>query len=201
MARYLRTDEFLLRLLESRSVTVPLNVALRVKLIEAGIPAARHKPCRCWTRGQRGGYGRLWNGLRIEGTHNISQRINNGPIPDGHDVLHHCDVPACWEPTHLWTGTQGDNNRDRDAKGRNGGHKNRGRVRGPSLNRGDRHPRAKLDLEKAQRIIELSRMEFSVVPTEYRRKGGLNVSTIARDMGVSESLVRGVIAGRNWAWL
>jgi len=33
------------------------------------------------------------------------------------DICHHCDVKNCWEPTHLFPGTQADNSRDAAAKG------------------------------------------------------------------------------------
>lgn len=44
-----------------------------------------------------------------------------GPIPDGVDVLHHCDNPPCVRPDHLFLGTARDNVGDMLAKGR-GGH-------------------------------------------------------------------------------
>lgn len=190
MPRIARTDEYLRRLLALHSNSPPLFNELRSKLTAAGLPPARHKPCRCWTRSGRGGYGRLWNGTALEDTHRMSYRLNVGPIPPDYDVLHHCDVTSCWEPTHLWLGTQADNNRDRDAKGRNGGRKLRGRECGPSTIRGARHPRAKLDEDKARFILHSAKTDPQ-----------LNVSALARELGVSESLVRGVISGRNWAWL
>lgn len=41
-----------------------------------------------------------------------------GPIPDGMVVMHLCDNRACINTEHLRLGTQADNMRDRDAKGR-----------------------------------------------------------------------------------
>lgn len=41
-----------------------------------------------------------------------------GPIPSSLLVLHRCDVPDCWRPSHLYLGTHGDNNRDCYARGR-----------------------------------------------------------------------------------
>ena len=40
------------------------------------------------------------------------------PIPKGMVILHTCDNPACFNPEHLLLGTIGDNNKDRDNKGR-----------------------------------------------------------------------------------
>lgn len=41
-----------------------------------------------------------------------------GSVPTGLSVLHRCDNPPCWNPTHLFVGTVADNNRDMAAKGR-----------------------------------------------------------------------------------
>lgn len=162
-------------------------------------------PCREWQRAERGGYGRLWNGQRLQDAHVISFEINVGPIPDGHHVLHRCDNPACWEPSHLWTGTVADNMADRDRKGHNGSHKLKGAKRGPSPQRGAKHALAKLTVSTARRIHALAKAPVDKVPDRllhgFGDKRRLNVSALARELEVSDSLVRGVIDGRNWTWL
>lgn len=40
-----------------------------------------------------------------------------GPIPAGLFVCHHCDTPACAEPTHLYLGTNRQNMQDASARG------------------------------------------------------------------------------------
>jgi len=77
---------------------------------------------RCWLwigHTNRDGYGRLavyHRGMQL--AHRISWEIHNGPIPDGLNVLHHCDIPACVNPSHLYLGTQKDNVRDMIVRGR-----------------------------------------------------------------------------------
>lgn len=131
------------------------------------------------------GRGRLWDGERLQYAPRLSYEVFNGPIPEGLDVLHDCDAPRCIEPAHLKTGTQADNNADRDARGHNGGWKNRGRKRGPSKQRGMGHALSKLSEEQARFVL------LSDQPN----------AALAREFGVSEGLIRGIRAGRNWGWL
>lgn len=77
--------------------------------------------CWAWTADKvTGGYGRFARGGRpkLVLAHRFSYELANGPIPDGLHVLHHCDNPPCVNPSHLWLGTDADNARDCDAKGR-----------------------------------------------------------------------------------
>jgi hypothetical protein len=91
------------------------------------------KPNGCleWTRcvTVRSGYGRInIAGRGVVVTHRFAWEVVNGPIPDGLNVLHHCDNPPCCEtdPTdgypegHLFLGTHADNMADMVAKGRSG---------------------------------------------------------------------------------
>lgn len=67
----------------------------------------------------------LYGMVRIDGkrtrVHRVSFVIHHGPIPEGHDVLHKCDTRQCWNPQHLFSGTNHENVLDRHAKGRTRG--------------------------------------------------------------------------------
>lgn len=82
----------------------------------------RGPDCWQWTAKRNNqGYGMLRIGSAAEGwalAHRVSWEIHCGPIPDGVCVLHRCDNPECTNPEHLFLGSQCDNMRDKEAKGR-----------------------------------------------------------------------------------
>lgn len=65
------------------------------------------------------GYGKfVWHG-RARPAHRVSAACFLGfDIESDLHVCHACDVRACVNPAHLWVGTNDDNMRDRDLKGR-----------------------------------------------------------------------------------
>ena len=80
----------------------------------------------CWEWSgwrDRDGYGRMTimrgkNQWRSEIVPRVVFKIFKGPIPNGNLVCHHCDNPACFRPSHLFSGTNLDNMRDKISKGR-----------------------------------------------------------------------------------
>lgn len=137
--------------------------------------------CWLWSGGTTGfGYG-VVGGSRgatkvATGAHRVSWEVAHGRhVPDGLQVLHRCDVPACCRPDHLFLGTARDNVRDCVAKGRHA------RLGLP----GELHPRAKLTLA-------------AVAEIRARASGGARTRTLAREYGVSPSAIRFAVTGKTW---
>lgn len=76
--------------------------------------------CWLWIGAKSRGYGYFRVFGKSVRAHHFSWETRYGKIPEKLCVLHKCDVPACVNPDHLFLGTQIDNIRDRDQKGRSG---------------------------------------------------------------------------------
>ena len=90
---------------------------LKQRFEEKHIPEP-NSGCWLWAAATRGGYGAININGKLQSAHRASWELENGPIPEGMHVCHSCDVKSCVNPAHLFLGTQADNMRDRDEKGR-----------------------------------------------------------------------------------
>ena len=120
------------------------------------------------------GYGEIQDGDRNRKAHRIAWELFYGPIPNGMCVLHRCDNSACVNSRHLFLGSQADNMRDMDKKGR--------RVVGL---RGESNLQAKLTEQKV-RGIRVSR---------------LTQRELGKKHGVSQVAIGMIKRGKSWGWL
>lgn len=171
--------------------TIPPHAAQRPRLFWRKV--ARKSPDECWEwQGSinRGGYGVLIRSIAGQRVHLITHRmayfLHHGVDPSGLCVCHRCDNRACCNPSHLFLGTLGDNNRDAALKGR--GHFKKGAPLPPEQRpRGESHGRAKLS---AAQVLEI-RAKFNPYFVTTRR--------LAIEYGVSQSLIDKIITRRLWA--
>jgi DNA-binding NarL/FixJ family response regulator len=98
----------------------------------------------------------------------VSYELHRGPIPDGLQVLHRCDVRACVNPDHLFLGTHDDNMADKVAKGR--------QVRG------EHHGLVRFSDARVCEIVKAVR-------------GGMSKRAAGRHFGLSDTQVRNYVSG------
>lgn len=131
--------------------------------------------CWLWVGGSdSSGYGKFSASMRA---HQASYAEFVGPLERGKFVCHKCDIPRCVNPDHLFLGTAGDNNRDRNRKGR---------TSKASRNVGSGHGMAKLS-------------EPDVAKIRFFRKAGLKLKIVSRIFGISEANVSLIARRKAWA--
>lgn len=75
--------------------------------------------CWIWTgHTYSNGYGVLKVFGKDVSAHRYSYQLHKGPIPDGMEILHSCDVRGCINPDHLRVGTHQENMAEAAERGR-----------------------------------------------------------------------------------
>jgi hypothetical protein len=143
-------------------------------------------PCWLWIGAtNKGGYGVLcklgptgkWN--RLELAHRILlEHLLKRELGDDECSCHHCDIPGCVNPDHLFKGSRADNLADMRRKGRGAPMPRRDM-------RGEKSPRAKLT---ASLVVEIRDKLASGV--EQRELAGI--------YGVSEANISAIKSRRSW---
>ena len=134
--------------------------------------------CWNWTgaRAGQGGYGLTNIGPRKLYVHRAAFGLWKHPIPPGLKVLHHCDNPRCFNPDHLFVGTQTDNMQDCVKKGRTN------KVRQPC---GSGHANATITEDDVRTI-------------RIRYAAGESQSKLAREYGQTQCNISKIVLFQSW---
>ena len=131
--------------------------------------------CWNWADSKSRGYGRLKiNGVFVT-AHRISWAYHTRQDPTGLMICNRCDNRGCVNPDHLYVGTDADLLQVKRERGRSG---NGGLS-------GERNPRAKLT-------------EMSVLKIRQRIAAGAYNVDIAKEFGVTHSMISAIRRGKAW---
>lgn len=147
----------------------------------------RSGECWIWTAYcYPNGYGKFFAQHAHHYAHRVAYELTHGPIPDGYNICHRCDVRNCVNPLHLFAGTQSENLQDMAAKGRSTkGDRNPSRLYPERRAKGEQHGHAKLT---AADVIEIRRLAAV----------GTASSILADCFGVAHSQIRRIILRERW---
>lgn len=131
--------------------------------------------CWLWTASVAGkGYGqmKLPKQRKQEYSHRLAHMIYKGPVPDGIQVCHTCDVSRCCNPDHLFLGTCKQNLQDMASKDRS--------------THGESNPAAKLTEEDVRQI-------------RVMLDAGIQQARIAALFKVGQMTISRINTGDRWA--
>jgi hypothetical protein len=110
----------------------------------------------------------------------MSYTLHKGEIPEGMQVLHRCDNPRCVNPSHLFLGTNQDNNDDKMQKGRHG-HGAGGETKG-----------------SMSIWAKITEADAHAIRKEYR-PFRVTRRMIAEKYGLCKSSIDMILSGKTWA--
>jgi len=164
----------------------------------------RGPSCWLWTGGTRSnGYGAFNAGIMVIGAHRFSYLLAHGLVPDALYVCHHCDMPLCVRPDHLFLGTADDNNKDAARKGRMASGACNGSVKYPERRvRGDDHFLRK-EPSRVKRGEDSPTAILTATAVQQIRRlyaaGGVRQIDLATSFGVSEMTINKALRRLTWA--
>jgi hypothetical protein len=128
--------------------------------------------CWRWTAGLfADGYPKVKvNGVTYRASH-VAFVLQNGPLEEGEQVLHHCDQPLCLRGSHLFAGSHLENMQDKVRKGRH--------------IHGTQHVNNKLT-------------PTQVVSIRAEVAAGQTLAVTARKFEVSEKLIWNIVNRKTW---
>lgn len=139
--------------------------------------ATRDRSSGCWTDVEwwtdEWGYGVFRVGGVKRRAHAFAKELATGEASEGRFACHSCDVPSCFNPDHIFWGTQLDNMRDCARKGR--------------TTLGDKNARGRAKVT-ADQVREIRR----------RREGGETCKALADEFGLSPVAVSKMVRRVTW---
>lgn len=150
----------------------------KVKTLQERFEAKFVKSDGCWEWGAGkvlDGYGYFSVAGMVQRAHRVAYQLYVGEIPEGMCVCHHCDNPGCVNPSHLFLGTNADNVRDRENKGRG--------VRPTNI--GEKHGCSKLT-------------EAQVIEIRAKHESGARGVDLAKEYGVAHQTISKIVHRRAW---
>lgn len=195
-----------------------LGASSRDRIVEFSTPEP-NTGCWLWDGAvSTSGYGSMWASGRTRTASRVSYEEFVGPIPNGQQVLHKCDVRSCVNPDHLFIGSHNDNMRDKVLKGRGNyargdqsgrrkhpdrypvGDAHYSRTNPERMARGDRH-RSRTSphtLARGERTGTSKLTDNDVREIRARWASGETFAQIARSYGVTAANISYVARGVTW---
>jgi hypothetical protein len=188
-----------------QSITLPFEEEMFWRHVNFDGPLPEHHPelgaCWLWTASTNNwGYGEVGRtvqgAFKLHKAHRYAYEHTYGPLPDGKLACHHCDRPACVNPSHMFPGTHQMNSDDKYAKDRasHEGHSygddhwtHRKPGTSPIIGtKGEANPGAKLTDDAVREI----RRRYAA--------GDVSQTALAKEYGVSQTVIFHLLKRNTW---